>query len=388
MRANAGRGQRQGGFILITAALIVAGLLTLTQVGMTRSLVDLSAANRFIAKQQAFHLAEAGIDRSLRELKKASGPFPSPWVSANSDTACGTPPCYRLIDGNLTVLVSDADGPLATVTSTGNTSTPQTLEVIAEIPQGRAFQQAVFGKTEVRLRGGFVDSYDSTLGAYTPAPAVGNRGQDGDVRTNSTATDMLRLEDVTVSGDVWVGAGGVASVVIEKIGAVSISGLQDSSPVNLSLPPVTIPSSLAHLGDLTLGGGENRVLPAGSYWYYNIVAEDGSTLTTSGAVTLYLSGGLDFRGDKIGGAGNVPANLSIRVSGGNNIDFRSTEFYGTVYAPEARVRFEDGGAMFGAVAAEEFRAENGSKLHYDKAAENLVAAGPSEVTVRLWRKFP
>ena len=65
MRANAGRGQRQGGFILITAALIVAGLLTLTQVGLTRTMVNVSAANLFVARQQAFEAAEGGIDEAL-----------------------------------------------------------------------------------------------------------------------------------------------------------------------------------------------------------------------------------------------------------------------------------------------------------------------------------
>ena len=60
--------KQQKGFILLTALVVLAGLTTLTSVMMTRSITELSAANRFVEEQQAFHLAEAGVDDTLTAL--------------------------------------------------------------------------------------------------------------------------------------------------------------------------------------------------------------------------------------------------------------------------------------------------------------------------------
>ena len=55
-------GAQQKGFVLISAILTMAGLLALTQVGLTRSLVERFAANLFVARQQAFEIAAFGVD--------------------------------------------------------------------------------------------------------------------------------------------------------------------------------------------------------------------------------------------------------------------------------------------------------------------------------------
>ena len=136
MRTSAWRGQRQGGFILITAALIVAGLLTLTQVGMTRSIVNLSATNLFVDRQKAFHLAEGGIDEALQASPTFTG-----WTNADTSPDCTTPPCWSrpaTFDANRTIFVNNANGPSITITSTGSPSdrARRRLRVVAHANAG------------------------------------------------------------------------------------------------------------------------------------------------------------------------------------------------------------------------------------------------------------
>ena len=64
--------RRTGGFALLMGLLILPGLLGVVVVGLTRSMTDLSVTNRFLSSQQAFYLAEAGLDRKLAEFRNAN----------------------------------------------------------------------------------------------------------------------------------------------------------------------------------------------------------------------------------------------------------------------------------------------------------------------------
>ena len=59
--------------VFLLALFGVTSVLTLSMAGLTRSASWLLAANRAVAKEQAFHLAEAGLDRALKE--KLTGAF-------------------------------------------------------------------------------------------------------------------------------------------------------------------------------------------------------------------------------------------------------------------------------------------------------------------------
>ena len=63
---------RKGGFILITTVLfILISLISLTSVGLVRTMTDMLAANTLVATTQAFHTAEAGIDGYLEFLRSS-----------------------------------------------------------------------------------------------------------------------------------------------------------------------------------------------------------------------------------------------------------------------------------------------------------------------------
>ena len=62
------------GFILVVGLVIATGLMTLMSVGLTRSLGELSVADRAIGLQQEFYLAEAGVDAGLQWLRAQASP--------------------------------------------------------------------------------------------------------------------------------------------------------------------------------------------------------------------------------------------------------------------------------------------------------------------------
>ncbi len=60
------------GFLLFSVLWVVSVLSTLTAVTLMRSTTELSAAQGFLAIQQAFQLAEGGLDRKLAQLRTAN----------------------------------------------------------------------------------------------------------------------------------------------------------------------------------------------------------------------------------------------------------------------------------------------------------------------------
>ena len=64
---------RRTGFILITGLLLTSLLATLIGAGVLRSTSALQDVERTLALQQAFYLAEAGLDAKLAMLKANPG---------------------------------------------------------------------------------------------------------------------------------------------------------------------------------------------------------------------------------------------------------------------------------------------------------------------------
>ena len=71
MRGQAkGFSNRNRGFLFLTALFVVTGMLSLTLLGLSRSVIDLRSASWYGAEQRAFHLAEAGVDEAIMEIEK------------------------------------------------------------------------------------------------------------------------------------------------------------------------------------------------------------------------------------------------------------------------------------------------------------------------------
>ncbi|HSB82370.1 MAG TPA: PilX N-terminal domain-containing pilus assembly protein [Candidatus Methylomirabilis sp.] len=278
------------------------------------------------------------------------------------------------------------------------------------------FSNAVHSKSTVELIGGAsTDSYDSRNGAYNVA---GNRHENGDVSTDSTAAGVVSLTSgSTVGGDVLCGPGCVttgAGAAISNNG--TITGTLGQEPFVWNLPLPSVPSNLTNLGSVSLSGNTKRdpcslTLSEGSYWFSSISITGGAKLCVTGQVTIYVTGSINLGGNGVATANNKPPNFLIYGTSTNPTNptapgaqtctdvsiVGNGEFYGAVYAPNADINVSGNGAVFGALAGKTVRINGNGGFHYDEAlgtlGENVQTInGANAVTHRysryLWREIP
>ena len=130
-RRRAAGVRRDRGIALVVGLVTLVGLLGFAGTGLTRSMGDLNISGRFVSREQAFHLAEAGVDEVIAELAaggtdgvKASFSDAEGWQDASSDADCEAGmTCRRrtfaMTAGTVDVTVLDADGQEPAVRSLG-----------------------------------------------------------------------------------------------------------------------------------------------------------------------------------------------------------------------------------------------------------------------------
>ncbi len=140
------------GFILLATMAFLAGVLTLTSVGMTRSMIELLAAQRAVDVMQAFHLAEGSLDDALKQLKTLTPAQINGLLSHTQTLTCELPGCGLSVSDNVAGSTQDTDG-LIVVTAEGKSVgvTKVTQRILATVqvgnPGGQAFNYAVAGST-------------------------------------------------------------------------------------------------------------------------------------------------------------------------------------------------------------------------------------------------
>ncbi len=326
------RGQGKG-FLLVTVALVVAGLLTLTAVGLSRSATDLLMTNRFVAGHQAFSMAEAGVDAAIYEFTRGADAFVtnSDWTRDPnpSHTNQGTPPCRKDLDpscrraiatatGIVTVQVDDFAGLQPRITATGvSASMPSVSRRL--IIQGSVAPEpfgdfGLFaGKVIGLARGGMTatvfvssDSYDSQLGDYDQLFGDGtrNKGYEGHVGVNVSGVAMGKSSGASVQldGRVYKSSSAIANftnATCNQGGGSHACGAADISTIpTKSLPPIEVPAALTAMasgggcaGPLTVPAGTTTTLlsSVGDYCYQSINV-NGGTLVLEPNVRVYLTG--------------------------------------------------------------------------------------------------
>lgn len=82
---------QERGVVFIVSLLVITSLMALTAVGLTRSMTELAVSNRSVAAQQAFYLAEAGLDAGMQWLNAQSSPPGCPIVDGLCDPSYTIP---------------------------------------------------------------------------------------------------------------------------------------------------------------------------------------------------------------------------------------------------------------------------------------------------------
>ena len=233
---------------------------------------------------------------------------------------------------------------------------------------------------------GAVAGVDVDLGPTTGGGAL--------LSSNGGVTFSLPEEDQgVVYGDVLPGPLGSVS----GLGPVTVTGSTDSRSTEIELPEVEIPEvalamPVRHEGLLPLvvsagtSGFESIEVAADSeltlYGPATIVIgqltlEPGALLTLdtrNGDVELYITGGLDLQlGSIVSTSGELPDEISVQVAPIPTFDKApvsleaTSQFHGTIYAPETEVKVGTDFEIYGGVVARKLEIGPDAKLHFDSS---------------------
>jgi len=253
----------------------------------------------------------------------------------------------------------------------------------AQVFDGFPFKGALFTQGKMTLKAGLTDSYNSSLGPYTPATA-GNNGDIGSNGDISFGSGALVKGDATAVGSIS-GSGGVTGTVTQ--GAPPFpTPPTPPCPTGGYTPAAYVPSGAgisynASTGALTVQGGKNLTLtaPPTKYYFSSVDITGGSTITVNGGGrqvqiwidnTLTLSGGgvlnTDAKAPLLGWWACGSNTSTWTISGGSNAYF-------SVYAPLHLLNLS-AGAIYGAVVGASVTATN-FDFHFDEALVEVILPG-------------
>ncbi len=417
----------KGAVLPITLAFVLA----FTLVGFSTiymSTLQNEAAEKRIASEKAFWLAEAGVQKALWEFKNNNCRNFKSKSTGLMCAACAT--CGEKVfasadgdmDGHYNVEMSSAN---SVVTATGSypnrTPGPNRTQRTVQLASRSQFDYGIVADQEIHLTNGTtVDSYNSSVGLYSDS----NKSSNGDVGSNGTTNTAIRLMNYNnphdvIKGDVSTGVGGVISgpgLNDEDINN-AITGII-SHENDVSLPAVEIPSNLKGLSqNPKLDVDRSVTISEGDYKYSSIGVKNGGKLTINGKVRIYLTSNSDAL--KVWGSSEVKINPNssltiytdghVSVHNGSNINnltrdpkkltiystvvgdqngnegvniWNSSDFYGAIYAPGSHVSITNNGDVYGSFVGKDFSLWNSVRLHYDESL-----AGKITDSAVIWREI-
>ncbi len=429
--ARASRLRQDRGVALIAALLFLVALTTLGLVGIEMASKELQDTARNVSRSQALYQADAGAEEARMRFYSAvgadylgtggagltmetAGPYTTSWRACVGDytspdaaalgctvttatpslqtdvpfivaaiqhaTRSGVIQCYNpeastpLYDatpGGSTYTCNPGHVPAEQITAVASSGNITRTVVARFVPKyWTPFQYGLNAKDEVKLSGdSCIDSYNSNSGFYPGIPEdCTGAGNEGSVAVDSTDKDAINVASGNINGSVTVGVGGDPNVVVNK--PSQVTGTPTAALEPLDYPPVTVPSGLPCV-PLKVLGGDDFPIPPGVVCFTKLELIGGSTLTTSGKVTIYITDTLKVTGGGFVNTGGDPTDLSILVTSSGNIDYNgSNDFYGSIYAPDSDVNISGGGQFYGAAVGEEIQFSGGSSAHYDLALQD------------------
>lgn len=389
------------GAAMVAALLVVfavGGLVTgLLQVGVA---FNREAGGR-LDDERALQLAEAALAEAMVALRAGKGGA----VASDALPA-------RLGDGLLWVASEDISNDVVRLTGAAMAGGARVaLEQLVFHYGDTPFDTTIFAAESLVLSSNtLIDSYDSALGTYADqlAASGGDHVDDGAVLQSNGDVQIGSAADVY--GDVHPGNGD--SLVMAS--NADLSGISLEMSEDRTLDPVVTPA-IPISGPAAIMG--NQVLPAGDYGFTSFWVWTGAQLTVQGparivmtdwtvasnaTVTLDASGGPIeiYLSDDLTLASNSTivtpfasaTGVSVHLTGDATqvADFRSnSEFYGTIYGPNAHVILNSNFELFGAVSARAVTISSNTAIHYD---EQLHTASREDETyvVAAWSRagFP
>ena len=427
------RGERGSALL---AALCFATVLALA-LGSYAGLcyLTLKTSNRTALSTRSIELAETGLEEALWALN--NNPTWVNWdpPTGSNETRTITGFAYENgISGQIKLTITNYAGTpgtpttiIATGITTSNDGTiSRALQCVAQ--HASTFSNAV-GATSgpvIFTASGYADSYDSSVGSYNPAsPGYSATIASGLDPATLPQISPVQLKTAQINGYVASAVGALAPTYDST---ATVKGPNSNPVVNIDtsrmiyLPSTYSPSSYTETpiatGPTTFDQSTiPSVLPAGAYYVSGDLALS-APITVTGAVTLYIAGGLTVgTGSQIVVSnntdlgGNYISSLALHVAGdlridGNGVNNQTqspkrlaifdndqpsnavpktvemgtdTPFYGTIYAPNSTLTINSNVQnIYGSLTAGSvtFTGAN-PQIHYDMSLRNQ-SANPSD----------
>ncbi len=414
------------GGMLILSLLISSLFITFSAGYLGLLVVEARSTEKMHRSNLALNVAESGVEEAIWEIKYNNGLF------AAADGWTGTDPKVKTASlttssgqslGSYTVTVSDPTGTAPIIESVGSalyqTSTAaeaRTVEVVLDVESSATYTRAAFGDQEIHMdSNACTDSFDSRDGPYN---AQTNRGTDGDVGTNATASGKIHMDsNADIYGDAQVGVGGNPATVISLDSNATISGTSTALTDAVTIPSITAPTGLISRGSLSYDDNDDHAISA-SGEYTSFTVDGNSSITISGDTTIYVSG--DFSMDSnsdlyiasgadvdlyVGGSVLVTSNATINnltqdpsklkiygtdalIDDGSDAGIRlqsNTDIYATVHAKNSTVYLDSNAEVFGAVMSKKVTIQSNSCVHYDIALGDAGSSG-SSAAIATWQE--
>ena len=374
------------GTVLVLSCLLVALVAVYGSAIMVRGLTEQRAAQRAVRLAWAFEAAEAGLDQAITQLRANAN-----WSGATYTTT---------LQGGYDVTITNLSSTVKRLTVTGHypsniTTTygyqKRRVEGTLQVSPQSIFQYPLFGKDSVDLKkAALTDSYNSDQGSYDPH----HPGQQGDVATNSTASNSVTLKKgTTVNGQVIVGPGMAdPSPAVDQDEDAVITAtpaiVSASQTLTLSAIDTTGMSCTTDL-DLPKNGTFTFYESNSPYCYNHINSDKDSVITVSGNVKVYASQ-VNFDKNLNVNAGGRPTQFILSIYGTQDVTIdKDGTFVGGLYAPNAKVRLKKQVGFYGALAAKNVTVDKESAFHYDEALKNVSGptTGNSNVQLLSWREL-
>ncbi len=255
---------RSRGSVFIISTFAVAFLVAWATASFNQSATSLRNAERYVDSQQAFHLAEAGLDQAIRWMND----WPAPSGIAAFDPFGGP---QTLPEGQYTVTIDPDDANTTsyldhyTITVTGQTDTLQVSRQVSLILQNESFARYIY----------FTDSEERvTAWGVRPIWFITGDYLDGPVHSN----DRFNIFGNPVFDGAVTSA---ASSLNYNRGGPPLDNPQFNGGLDLGVPEVTLPLTA---NDLRVAAAAN-----GSWYQGNttlVLQSDGTMRVTNPAAGL------------------------------------------------------------------------------------------------------
>ena len=378
----------RGSALLISLA-VMAMLALVALMAVDRSQTDFELSYNQLHEEQAFYVAEAGMQEALVAIN-----VDNDWRAGFARVGFGGGIySVALIDSSTDSTLFDT----VIIRSTGIVDGGTARVELETAPEYRhPFKFGLFGEAGINLdKNTCTDSYNSDSGSYAETVLDSM----GDIGSNGTITSS---QDVTFGGDISVATEGGISLGSNNTVNGDTTSTADS--VDLDIIPDSEydwarDNSDALTGisgsgynynhgtkDLTSGSSANIVLASGVYYFDDISLGQASTLSLApGAdVTLYVNGDITLSQASTVNDEGSPADLVI-FSRGSSLQFdQDNVFFGVFYGPDAHIQYDQTTEAYGSLVGSTLQLDQGACFHYDRTLASITKGTTGEMLTISW----